>query len=109
MARGALRGMAGGVLTLVVFQGLTGRASGRVGALVDTVNQLITRALDPSVPAIPDHSTPTAPGTDINPTSTGQASADGSSGHQWNAGGTTPAPATRVPVPTPAPAVHPLH
>lgn len=58
MARGALRGMAGGVLTLVVLQGLTGKGAGRVGGLVDTISGLVSRALDPNVPAIPDHSHP---------------------------------------------------
>lgn len=61
MARGALRGMAGGVLTLVVLQGLTGKGAGRVADLIDTTNGLVSRVLDPLVPAIPDRSsTPTA-------------------------------------------------
>lgn len=56
MARGAMRGAATGALSLIVLQGLTGKASGRVGGLVDAVTGLIDRAIDPNVPAIPDHS-----------------------------------------------------
>jgi len=53
--------MAGGVMTLVVIQGLTGKGAGRVADLITATNGLISRALDPLVPAIPDRSkTPTA-------------------------------------------------
>lgn len=57
MARGAIRGMATGVLTLVVLQGLTGKGSGKVAGLIDDTTGLIDRVLDPLVPGIPDHST----------------------------------------------------
>jgi hypothetical protein len=96
--------MAGGVLTLVVIQGLTGKGAGRVGALVDTLNGLVVRALDPTVPAIPDHST-ADPSLQENPVSSGQASTDGSSGHNVNL--PVVSPPTRLPIP--APAVHSLN
>lgn len=57
MARGALRGVASGVLSLIVLQGLVSRGgSGRVASLLNDVNRLVTRVFDPNVPAIPDHS-----------------------------------------------------
>lgn len=59
MARGALRGAGTAVLSLIVLQGLVSRGgSGRVAGLLADVNGLLVRALDPKVPAIPDHSKP---------------------------------------------------
>lgn len=55
MARGAFRGAFGACLTLAVLQVVTTReGSGRVGEALSDVNSLIQRAMDPSVPAIPD-------------------------------------------------------
>jgi hypothetical protein len=97
MARGAFRGMAGGALTLIVLQGLTMEGpSAKVGGLIDTLNGLVNRALDPKIPAIPDHSkAATSTGADL-----GQAAAAAVTAIP------NLIPATRVP--TPAPAVHPL-
>ena len=64
MARGALRGVASGALSLIVLQGLVSRGgSGRVAGLLADVDRLVTRVLDPAVPAIPDHSTGAAGAT----------------------------------------------
>lgn len=61
MARGALRGVATGALTLIVLQGLVSRGgSGQVANLLADVNGLVLRVFDPTVPAIPDHSTGSA-------------------------------------------------
>lgn len=58
MARGAVRGFAAGALGLIALQGLTSdKSAGKVSGLVGTITGLVDRALDPNVPAIPDHST----------------------------------------------------
>lgn len=99
MARGAIRGAMSGALTLIVLQGLTGKASGRVGDLVDAITGLVSRAIDPTVPAIPDHSTPAAAAA------TGPAPSDplhnGFIGPVQNitSPGTNGATARRIPIP----------
>lgn len=55
MSRGAARGAASAMLSLIVLQGLVSRGgSGRVSQLLADVNRLVQRATDPTVPAIPD-------------------------------------------------------
>jgi hypothetical protein len=57
MARGMLRGAAVAWGGLIAVQALTSsRGADAASGLLGTVNGLIKRALDPSVPAIPDHS-----------------------------------------------------
>jgi hypothetical protein len=57
-----LRGAAAAWMGLVVLQAVTTkRGADTVGGLLGTVDGLVKRALDPSVPAIPDHSKPLAP------------------------------------------------
>jgi hypothetical protein len=59
--RGGLQGAATAWLTLIVLQGLVSRGgSGRVAGLINEVNRLVVRVLDPTVPAIPDHSVSSA-------------------------------------------------
>lgn len=71
MARGAFRGAAAAWLGLIALQTFTTkRGAGAVGGLIGTVDNLVKRALDPTVAAIPDHSTPTGvvkPGTGPTP------------------------------------------
>lgn len=56
MSRGATRGAATAVLSLIVLQGVVSRGgSGRIASLMADVNGLVTRVFDPAVPAIPDH------------------------------------------------------
>ena len=57
MANGALRGAGAAWLGLIVLGTLTqSRGAGAVGGLLGAVDGIVRRALDPSVPAIPDHS-----------------------------------------------------
>lgn len=64
MARGMVRGALGAVGGLIVLQAFTtSKGSGAVGGLLGAVNGLVTRALDPSVPLIPDHSSSSSEGT----------------------------------------------
>jgi hypothetical protein len=52
-----LRGAGAAWLGLIVLQAATTKnGSGAIGGLLNTVNGLVKRALDPSVAAIPDHS-----------------------------------------------------
>lgn len=68
MARGALRGAAGAWLGLIALQTLTtGQSSSKVGGAFDWVASVFSRALDPKVPAIPDHSKTAAAGNVPNP------------------------------------------
>lgn len=50
----ALRGMVTAWLGLIVLQTVGSAGSGRVAGAFADVNRLLKRALDPSVPAIPD-------------------------------------------------------
>lgn len=57
MAGGTFRGAAvavGGLIALQAFT--TSKGAGAVSGLLGVVNSVVTRALDPSVPLIPDHS-----------------------------------------------------
>lgn len=56
MARGALRGAMTAWLGLIVLQTVTTTGAGRVSGLIGSVDDLVKRAFDPSVPAIPDRS-----------------------------------------------------
>ena len=57
MARGALRGMVSAWLGLIALQAVsTTGGSGRIASAFTDVNDLLKRAIDPSVPAIPDRS-----------------------------------------------------
>lgn len=57
MARGMWRGAATAWGALIVLQAITTkRGAGAVGGMFGAVDDLVKRALDPSVPAIPDHS-----------------------------------------------------
>ena len=61
MSSGALRGAGAAWLSLIVLQGLVSRGgSSRIASLMADVNGLVLRALDPKVPAIPDHSRSTS-------------------------------------------------
>lgn len=61
MSRGAARGAASAVLSLIVLQGLVSRGgSGKIAELLNDLNRLVIRAVDPTVPAIPDRSAPAA-------------------------------------------------
>lgn len=52
-----LRGAAGAWMGLIVLQAATtSRGANTIGGLLGTVDGLVKRALDPTVPAIPDHS-----------------------------------------------------
>lgn len=55
----ALRGVAAGVLGLIALQAV-GQAggTGRIGSLFGLLDQVVTRALDPKVPLIPDRRDP---------------------------------------------------
>lgn len=54
----ALRGAVTAWLALIVLQTVsTSGGSGRLASLFGDIDNLVRRALDPSVPAIPDHST----------------------------------------------------
>lgn len=73
MAAGMWRGVAGGVLSLVVLQALVDAHNQRnVGGLLNGVGVLFQRALDPQVPAIPDRTGVSAP-----PAPTGNAPGGG--------------------------------
>lgn len=62
------------VLGLVAFQTLVSRAgSGRVGQFFTDANHLLERALDPTVPAIPDRAPGKAVGTSQRDKDTDQA------------------------------------
>lgn len=62
MARGAFRGAAGACLGLVVLQVATTReGSGKVAGVLTAIDSLVRRAMDPTVPAIPDRSGAVAP------------------------------------------------
>lgn len=70
----AVRGMVTAWLGLIVLQTVGSTGSGRVAGAFADINRLVKRALDPSVPAIPDRrtgdtgSTPTySPGTPFAP------------------------------------------
>lgn len=81
-----LRGAAAAWLGLIALQALTTKnGAGAVGGLLGSVNGLAQRALDPSVPAIPDHSRGGSGTTDksgnFHPSIPG-----------WLGGGTTPSP-----------------
>ena len=66
----ALRGMVTAWLGLIVLQAVgSTKGSGRVAGLFADVDRLVKRALDPSIPAIPDRRTGAA--------STGAASSGG--------------------------------
>jgi hypothetical protein len=55
MARGAVRGAMGAWLGLVALQALTSEGgSGKAAGLIDFLSSVVDRALDPTVPAIPD-------------------------------------------------------
>lgn len=57
MARGAVRGMVSAWLGLIALQAVsTAGGSGRIASAFTDVNALLQRAIDPSVPAIPDRS-----------------------------------------------------
>lgn len=59
-----LRGAAAAWIGLVALQAFTtDRGAGAVGGLLGAVDGLVKRALDPSVPAIPDRSHGGVPGT----------------------------------------------
>lgn len=92
MAAGhALRGMVTAWLGLVALQAVSTKGgSGRVASLFSDVDKLVQRAFDPNVPAIPNRSAGAASTPD--PVQTGQASSDGSSGHNYDQGGTTSVP-----------------
>lgn len=109
MSRGAFRGAAVAWLGLAALDALlsTHGAESVSGAL-GVLNSVAQRALSPDVALIPDFSSgagTSTPGMDINPVATGQASSDGSSGHQYDQGGTVQTPTNTVPI-NPAPAVH---
>jgi hypothetical protein len=56
--RHAFRGALTAWMTLIVLQTVsTAGGSGKVAGLFDDVNNLVKRALDPAVPAIPDRRT----------------------------------------------------
>jgi len=67
-------------LALIALQAVVSKAgSGRIGSLFADANNVLNRALDPNVPAIPDHrtttttttsTTTTAPAAAVNPTPT---------------------------------------
>lgn len=62
----AVRGMVSAWLGLIVLQTVATKGSGKVAGLMADANRLVKRALDPSVPAIPDRrvdggSSPAAP------------------------------------------------
>lgn len=80
MAAGhALRGVASAWLGLIVLQTVTTSGSGRVAALFTDLSGLISRAMDPAVPAIPDRRSgaPSASGgATTNPTSVYRPPAD---------------------------------
>jgi hypothetical protein len=96
MAHGTVRATAAACLGLIALQAVGTRGgSSRIAQLLGDANALVQRALDPSIPAIPDlanggswgsgtTSAPLPAGTWIDPVVTGQASADGSSGHNYN-------------------------
>lgn len=54
MGKHAFRGMVSAWLGLIVLQAVGDGGSGRVAGLFGDVNRLVKRAIDPSVPAIPD-------------------------------------------------------
>lgn len=103
MARGGLRGAATAALGLIALQALVSKGgTGRVATLLDDVNGLVERMLDPSVPAIPDRSTGavggTGAGNSMNPNVANGGPATPGAGTSMNpnvAAGGTP----RVPVP----------
>src|SRR5206468_1744130 len=60
VAGGAVRGFAAGALGLIALQTLTSdQYAGKAAGLIGTITGLVARALDPDVPAIPDHSAAT--------------------------------------------------
>lgn len=54
MARHGLRGMVSAWLGLIALQAVAAGGSGKVAGFFGEVDRLVNRALDPSVPAIPD-------------------------------------------------------
>lgn len=84
----ALRGVLSAWLGLIVLQAVGTSGTGQVGNFFGTVNTLVTRALSPNVPAIPDRRT-----TGTTPTVA--------------TGGAVVAPAVTVPAPTAPPVVGP--
>jgi hypothetical protein len=61
VARGAFRGAATAWLGLVALQVVTtSSGSSKVGGVLNWVNSVVSRALDPNVAALPDYSTATA-------------------------------------------------
>ena len=55
MAHGTVRAAATACLGLIALQAASSRGgAGRLSALLGDVNRVVQRALDPSVPAIPD-------------------------------------------------------
>lgn len=96
MAHGTARAAATACLGLLALQAAGGRGgAGTVASLLNDVNTFVARALDPAIPAIPDlrngehwgagaRAVVPNPGTWIDPVITGQASPDGSSGHNYN-------------------------
>lgn len=54
MARHGVRGMVTAWLGLIVLQAVAAGGSGKVAGFFGDVDRLVKRALDPSVPAIPD-------------------------------------------------------
>lgn len=87
MARGAVRGAVSAWLALTALQAVVSTGgSGRISALLADVNGLVERALDPTVPAIPDRRTQA---TSSTPTDRTYGSADAAERQ------TTP----RIPVP----------
>lgn len=54
MARGTFRGIASAWLGLIALDAIGRGGSGRIASFATDVNNALTRALDPSVPLVPD-------------------------------------------------------
>jgi hypothetical protein len=69
-----LRGAVTAWLSLIALQAIVTNGSGKVAAALTDVDRLISRALDPTVPAIPDRRTggAAAPVVNLTPTGPGQ-------------------------------------
>ena len=89
---GAVRGLMTAWLGLIALHTLADKGSGRVGEFLGDVDRLLQRALDPTIPAIPDlrNGETWGSGTGTTPArwqTSGSAARTPAGGHRWRTSG----------------------
>jgi len=101
-----IRGAVGAWLGLAALDAVVSNHGAQTtGGVLSFAASVVNRALSPDVALIPDFSKGEGASTDAgtDPTATGQASSDGSSGHNYDLGVTAPAPTPKTSNPNPIP------